>query len=120
MIESLSSTGEFAFDYSRNEVEKRKSLESENLQFGKYFWECMADGEPWSFSYDGILLILMDLFSICREHGLQSKIEIYEMLQLIQANLKNMMYALIMFKDKFQELELESLMFSVEKCYQYA
>lgn len=118
LVERFTSGGEFSFNYEI--VEKYKSsyrAEYKDKGLGRYFWECLAHGEAWSYSFDGVLLILIDLFEVCFKSSLNLLEPISDILKSIKKNLKNLLYSVIEFSDRFEDIELEGFLFILNEAY---
>ena len=103
----------FGFEYQTEKaVQSRKKpiyFAEKPTAFGADFWPMMASGEVCFHSYDGILLLLLDLFSFLTAHQLHLLAAVKDILRELKTNLQHMLYAVVQIADKFPDATLAGL-----------
>ena len=77
----------------------------------------MAHGEVWYQSYDGIILILVDIFAFLVQNHLHGLSAVREIVGEIKNNLQNMLFAVVMVADRYPGAQIGGLLYCLYTCY---
>lgn len=106
----------FEFQADRNPNNKRKPaqlldvnfhLNKKPMFFGPHYWEMLASGDVAYQSYDGVLLLLMDIFHFIHSSSYHQLTAIKEMLSEVKLNLQHLLYAVTVIFDRFPDALLQ-------------
>ena len=100
-----------------NREEAFKELLENPVAFGADFWNLMASGDVWYHSYDGIIILLIDIFFFVKSHGLNSFSTMKSIMKELKRNLQVMLYCVILIADKYSEAQLDGLIHCLHRAY---
>lgn len=78
----------------------------------------MGNGDAYELSFDGVLLILMDLFHFVFDQSMHKISSMNEVLTEIKSYLQNMLFAIILTADKYPGCNLDALLCILTMAYQ--